>query len=496
LRLSELISGNGDAPATLIGGLGDGIADDVEIAGLSADSREVGPGYLFAALPGSRRDGRDFVDEALKRGAVAILSAPDLAAHGWSRPARLVSDRDPRRRLARMAARFYGRQPRTVVAVTGTNGKTSVADFARQIFASAGHRAASIGTLGLIRPGHPTEPSLTTPDPVTLHRQLARLAEEGVDHLAMEASSHGLDQARLDGVSVAAAAFTNLTRDHLDYHETMERYLAAKLRLFDRILAPGGAAVVNADAPEAGRIIEIARARGHRLLRYGAAGVELRLRSRTPEPDGQRLEIGFEGRTVDVRLPLVGAFQAMNALAAAGLALGVGYAADQVVAALGRLVGVPGRLQMVARAASGAPVFVDYAHTPDALETVLTALRPHAAGRLVVVFGAGGDRDPGKRPQMGAVCARLADVAIVTDDNPRSEPPELIRRAVMAGAPDAREIGDRAEAIGAAIQGLGAGDLLVVAGKGHEQGQIVGGEVRPFDDATVARAAARALGGG
>jgi UDP-N-acetylmuramoyl-L-alanyl-D-glutamate--2,6-diaminopimelate ligase len=404
----------------------------------------------------------------------------------------VIEDENPRLRLASLAARFYGRQPATVAAVTGTNGKTSTVQFARQLWALLGHKAASLGTLGITAPGMDRYGSLTTPDTVSLHRALAELADAGIDHLAMEASSHGLDQYRLDGVKVAAAGFTNLSRDHLDYHGSMEVYLAAKAMLFDRVLPPGGAAVLNADTPEFTPLSELCARRGHRLIGYGAQAKELVLLDLLPLPHGQRLKLEVFGRVHDIRLPLAGRFQCMNALCALGLVIGGGADADDATAALEKLGGVHGRLELVANHPSGAPVYVDYAHTPDALETVLRALRPHAERKLVVVFGCGGDRDRGKRPVMGELASRLADRAIVTDDNPRTEVAAAIRREVLAGCPpDAEEIGDRGEAIRAAVRDLGEGDVLVIAGKGHEQGQTVGTEVLPFDDAEVARTAVR-----
>ena len=482
----------------------------LEITGLAADSRKVEPGFLFAALPGARVDGLDFVGEAVRRGAAAVLAptaaepavrsmlaraaadaADNAAADAAVDPGRVavIVDGNPRRLLALMAARFFGRQPETVCAVTGTNGKTSVVSFLRQIWADAGRNAASLGTLGLAAPGAQVEGALTTPDPVALHRTLADLAAQGVDALAMEASSHGLDQFRLDGVRVAAAAFTNLGRDHLDYHCCIEAYLAAKLRLFSALVADGGSAVVAADDLVSARVRAAAAARGLNVLTYGRQGEHLRLRAIAPIADGQRLSLDILGAAHVVDLPLVGDFQALNALAAAGLALATGTAVEAVVAAMARLAPVPGRLERVARV-RGAPIYVDYAHTPDALAAVLKALRPQTNGRLAVVFGCGGDRDAGKRPEMGAVARALADRIIVTDDNPRSEDAAAIRRQILASCPDAIEIGDRAQAIGEAVAALEAGDVLVVAGKGHETGQIVGPRVLPFDDRAVVRSIA------
>jgi UDP-N-acetylmuramoyl-L-alanyl-D-glutamate--2,6-diaminopimelate ligase len=404
----------------------------------------------------------------------------------------LVFDDNPRRRFAMMAARFYGRQPKTVAAVTGTNGKTSVVWFLRQIWAVLGHSAASVGTLGIIAPGLEQPGSLTTLDPVTLHQTLARLAEMGVDRLAMEASSHGLDQYRLDGVEIAAAAFTNLTRDHLDYHGTMQAYLSAKLRLFSELVADDGAAVICADAAHAAAVRRVAGERGLRILTYGRRG-ELRIEALEQVTDGQRLTLRLDGKERSINLPLVGDFQATNALAAAGLAIATGADPDSVLSTLQALAPVRGRMERVARIHDLASVYVDYAHTPDALAVVLGALRPQARGRIVVVFGCGGDRDAGKRPEMGRIAGTLADRVIVTDDNPRSESPAEIRRQILAACPEAEEIGDRAEAIHQAVRSLQAGDVLLVAGKGHETGQIVGTHVLPFDDAEVVRAVVRDL---
>ncbi|MBI3516416.1 MAG: UDP-N-acetylmuramoyl-L-alanyl-D-glutamate--2,6-diaminopimelate ligase, partial [Proteobacteria bacterium] len=386
-----------------------------------------------------------------------------------------------------------------IAAVTGTNGKTSVATFTRQIWARLGHHAASLGTLGLVAPDRPPQPTLTTPDPVALHALLAELAADGVDHLAMEASSHGLDQYRLDGVVLSAAGFTNLTRDHLDYHKTMEAYFAAKVRLFERILPRQSCAVLNADSGAYPFLEAVCRRRDQRVISFGTGAADLALRDRRPSATGQDLTLSVFGATELMHLPLAGEFQALNALCALGLVIGSGAEPRNALAQLERLEGVRGRLELAATTPAGAPIYVDYAHTPDALETVLEALRPHADGRLVVVFGCGGDRDPGKRPLMGESAARLADHVVVTDDNPRSEDAAAIRQAVLAGCARATsdaeivEVGDRAAAIAEAVDQLEAGDMLVVAGKGHEQGQIVGDTVRPFDDVTVVRAAVAAL---
>jgi UDP-N-acetylmuramoyl-L-alanyl-D-glutamate--2,6-diaminopimelate ligase len=461
---------------------------DPEITGVTADSRRVRPGFLFAALPGSNADGRRFVPAAIDAGAAAILGGEDLPAV----PAPAIRAIDPRRAYALAAAAHYGRAPEVVVAVTGTNGKTSVAAFCRQIFSFLGRSSASMGTLG-VRAGDEqlTPPGLTTPDAADVAQLLANLAERGVTHLALEASSHGVDQRRLDGVKLSAAGFLNLTQDHLDYHLTMEAYRAAKLRLFETLLPRGGAAVLNADSDAFPAFAATARLHGHRLISVGAMGQGLTLLARRPAPNGQRLRIAAWGREQEIVLPLAGAFQASNALVAAGLCVAAGESPDSVLAGLERLEGAPGRLQKVGEGRQGGVAYVDYAHTPDGLRTVLTALRPHTRGRLLVVFGAGGDRDRGKRPQMGAIAADLADIAIVTDDNPRSEPPEAIRAEILAGATGLEEIPGRAEAIGAAAERLRAGDILVVAGKGHEQGQDIGGVVHPFDDVS---ATANALG--
>jgi UDP-N-acetylmuramoyl-L-alanyl-D-glutamate--2,6-diaminopimelate ligase len=459
---------------------------DILIGALTADSRRVTPGTLFAALPGARADGRAFVADAIARGAVAILAPTGTEPVPG---AAMVTCDDPRRMLALAAARFHGRAPTTQVAATGTNGKSSVVGFTRELWRLAGRAAASIGTLGVVAPGRPVMPSLTTPDPVDLHRTLADLADAGIDHLAIEASSHGLDQRRLDGLTLAAGAFTNLSRDHLDYHGDMAAYLAAKARLFEALLPSGAAAVINADVDEAAGLVAVARARGLRPIRYGlAADADLRVRATTPTAHGQRLHLDLFGKPSVVEVPLIGAFQAMNLLTALGLAVGAGADADQMASLLSRLGPVTGRLERVGVTPLGATIYVDYAHTPDALATMLTAIRPHVGGRLVCVFGAGGDRDPGKRPLMGAAVARLADHGIVTDDNPRTEDPAAIRAAVRAGG-DGKlvEIGDRAEAIARAIADLGPIDLLVVAGKGHEQGQTLADRTIPFDDATVVR---------
>jgi UDP-N-acetylmuramoyl-L-alanyl-D-glutamate--2,6-diaminopimelate ligase len=464
-------------------------------SGLASDSREVKPGYLFAALPGARADGKAFMADAVKRGAVAVLGAPNIRPVAEALGVRFIADANPRLRLARLAAAFYREQPEIVAAITGTNGKTSVSVFLRQIWAELGHKAASMGTIGVVSPSGEIKLNHTTPDPIEMHALLAQLKREGVGHLAIEASSHGIDQYRIDGVDVAAVAFTNITRDHLDYHPTFEAYLAVKLRLFTEIARAGGIAVVNADTDQAEAFIAAAKARGLQLMTVGQRGETLKLIAQTPSANGQDLRVVHAGTIFEVALPLAGGFQASNALVAAALAIGLGDTAENVFAALAKIKGAPGRLEKVALAASGAPIFVDYAHTPDALESVLQALRPHVVGRLRVVFGCGGDRDKGKRPLMGEIASRLSDSAVVTDDNPRSEDAAQIRKEILAACPDALEIGDRAAAIRAGIAALGVGDALVIAGKGHETGQTVGSETRPFSDSEEAVKSAVALGG-
>jgi UDP-N-acetylmuramoyl-L-alanyl-D-glutamate--2,6-diaminopimelate ligase len=462
------------------------LESDPVIEGVTADSRKVSPGALFAALPGSASDGRAFIPQAVAAGAAAVLVEQD--APGVSVP--VVRVHDVRRAYALAARAFWGAEPEVVVAVTGTNGKTSVATFCRQIFTAVGRKSASLGTLGLQLEGENlTPPGLTTPDAADVARMAADLAGRGVTHLALEASSHGLDQRRLDGLTLKAAAFLNLTQDHLDYHKSMGAYRDAKLRLFRTLLPTGGTAVLNADSSAFDAFAAAAVMHGQTVMSVGESGVGLRLVARTPEPFGQRLTIVRQGTSYDVRLPLAGAFQAANVLAAAGLCIAAGEDVEAVLTALEQLKGAPGRLQHVGSGPNGGDAYVDYAHTPDGLETVLKALRPHVLGRLIVVFGAGGDRDKAKRPLMGAAAASLADLAIVTDDNPRSEDPADIRRAILAAAPGALEVGDRRAAIRAAAEQLNAGDILVVAGKGHEQGQTIAGVVHPFDDVTETRAA-------
>jgi UDP-N-acetylmuramoyl-L-alanyl-D-glutamate--2,6-diaminopimelate ligase len=423
------------------------------------------------------------------------LAPPSAAALADNAHLPLIADENPRRRYALMAARFYGDQPEFIAAVTGTNGKSSVVSFTRQVWQRLGRRAASMGTLGVSAPGFEAGPSLTTPDPADLHKTLAALAKDGIDHLAFEASSHGLDQYRSDGVRLAAAAFTNLTRDHLDYHGTEAAYFQAKARLFEELLPAGGAAVLNANSDQFDALCEISRRRGHRIISYGIGACDVKLVSCERQAGGQRLEIVVEGETHHVETGLVGDFQAENLMCALALAIGCGENAAAAVQALGGVAGVPGRLELIARRDDGATLYVDYAHTPDALVAALRAMRAHTDGRLHLVFGCGGDRDPGKRPQMGAIAAELADQVIVTDDNPRDEDPATIRAEILAACPNAADVGDRAEAIMQAVRKLGAGDVLLIAGKGHEAYQIVGAETIPFDDAEFARKALSALGG-
>ena len=468
-----------------------------DIAGLTSDSRAIEPGFLFAAIPGTSFDGRDFIADALAKGAAAVLAPTGTKLPDNASGIPFLPADNPRHQLALLASRFFGGQPRFAAAVTGTNGKTSVAWFTRQIWEKLGHRSAAMGTLGMTADDVKGEfaTGLTTADPVALHRDLRGLADAGIGHVVIEASSHGLDQSRLDGVRFNAGAFTNLSRDHLDHHGTMEAYRAAKLRLFDSVLPDDSAAVLNADSEEYPLFSSIAYARGLRVIGYGRATDDIRIDQIETRRDGQRIALSLFGKKRDVTLALPGAFQARNALCALGLAIACGDDADAALDALPSLNSPPGRLQLAAKRANDAPVYVDYAHTPDALASVLGALRPHTAGRLVVVFGCGGDRDRGKRPQMGSTAHNLADEIIVTDDNPRSEDAATIRAEILARCPDAIEIGDRAEAIHYATRNLGAGDVLVIAGKGHETGQIVGDQVHPFDDVEMVRAAIAALDG-
>ncbi|MET0432085.1 MAG: UDP-N-acetylmuramoyl-L-alanyl-D-glutamate--2,6-diaminopimelate ligase [Hyphomicrobium sp.] len=471
MRLSDVLPADIEPPPG---------AEDISVSRITAASAAVGPGAIFAGLPGTKVDGASFVPDAIARGAVAVIvgrnkgvSVPDSVA--------LIEVDNPRAALARIAAKLAGRQPECAVAVTGTSGKTSVADFTRQIFSALGHQAASVGTIGIVKPSGAVYGSLTTPDPVTLHAALAALADEGVTHLAFEASSHGLDQNRLDGVELAAAAFTNLGRDHMDYHATIEDYLRAKLRLFTELLKPGQPAVINADGAYAGDVAAAARARGLRVMMVGTGGDALERVSVARDGFRQIIGVRAGGKSYDVNLPLVGAYQVENALVAAGLAIAVGEDTGEVLKALGSLKGVPGRLEIIGERNGGLAI-VDYAHKPEALAAALEACRPFATGRLISVFGCGGDRDKGKRPIMGKISVERADITIVTDDNPRSEQPAEIRKEILAGAIGAREIGDRAEAIATAVAMMTPGDVVLVAGKGHETGQIIGDRVIPFSD--------------
>lgn len=482
MRLSTLVEDDLTVPED---------ARDLDIAGLTADSRRAGPGYLFVALAGARLDGARFASDAVARGAVAVLAEssavmPDVGT------VPVLRSPEPRRALALMAARFAGAQPRVAVAVTGTSGKTSVAEFTRQIFRRLGRSAASLGTIGLIKPDGAVYGALTTPDPIALHATLASLAKEGVTHLAFEASSHGLDQHRLDGVTLTAAAFTNLGRDHMDYHPTIEHYLGAKLRLFSQLLRPSQPAVINADGAMSAEVVAVARRRGLDVLTVGRHGEALRLESAAPQGFKQRLAVRWQNRVHTIVLPLIGAYQVENALVAAGLAIAAGEDGTAVLGALESLEGVKGRLE-IAGEVNGGLVVIDYAHKPDALAAALDACRPFASGALICVFGCGGDRDKGKRPIMGRIAAEKADTVIVTDDNPRSERPEAIRSEILADAPRAREIGDRRAAIRTAIGMLGRGDVVLIAGKGHETGQIVGDRVLPFSDHDEAEAMIRSL---
>ncbi|WP_404333781.1 UDP-N-acetylmuramoyl-L-alanyl-D-glutamate--2,6-diaminopimelate ligase [Sphingomonas sp. MMS12-HWE2-04] len=461
-----------------------GGSEDAVVTGFAIDHRKVAPGTIFGAFEGMRVNGEDFIADAVKAGAIAIVARPGAKVEG----AVHIADANPREKFARLAARFFAPFPATAVAVTGTNGKTSTVEMTRHLWRMAGFHAASIGTLGVTTADDSVSTGLTTPDIVTFLSNVAGLAREGVTHVAFEASSHGLSQYRTEGLPVRAAAFTNLSRDHLDYHGDMETYFHAKMRLFADVLdLDGGAAVVWADDPNAPRIEDLARQRGNKLVTVGEHGETLRLTAREPTLLGQGLTIEAAGRAHHVTLPLIGAYQAANALVAAGLVIATGGDIDATIANLARLQPVRGRLERAVITRAGAPVYVDYAHTPDALEAAIAALKPHTSGRLILMFGAGGDRDTGKRAPMGQAAAAGADVVIVTDDNPRGEDPAAIRADVLKGAPGATEIGDRREAIAAAVQMAGPEDIVLLAGKGHEQGQIVGDLILPFDDVGVAR---------
>ena len=464
---------------------------EAAVTGFAIDHRKVAPGCVFGAFPGAKVNGEDFIPAAIKAGAIAVVARPRAHVAGAAH----IADAEPRRAFARLAARFFTPVPPVIVAVTGTNGKTSTVEMTRQLWHRAGLRAASIGTLGITTAQETTHTGLTTPDIVTFLANLTGLAREGVSHVAFEASSHGLSQYRQEGVAVAAGAFTNLSRDHLDYHPDMAHYFAAKMRLFDEVVQADGTAVIWADDAWSDRAIHHASARGLRLCTVGEKGEAIRLISATPTHLGQELALEHDGTTRRLHLPLIGAYQAANALVSAGLAISTGLAPDAVFESLSWLQPVRGRLERAALTRSGAPAYIDYAHTPDALAAAIAALRPHVSGQLILVFGAGGDRDAGKRAAMGRIAAASADIAIVTDDNPRSEDPAAIRAAVLSGmaggSADVREIGDRRAAIAAAIAAAGANDIVLIAGKGHEQGQIIGAgeatQVLPFDDVSVAR---------
>lgn len=485
MRLSNLIA---PADGALLHG------PDKQIAGIASDSRAVQEGFLFIAVPGTQQDGRTFIADAVTRGAAAVLAATGTDPASLPPTVTLVTAPHVRAALSAIASRYYPRQPQTIAAVTGTSGKTSTVQFLRELWTHGGHASASLGTLGLIAPGIKRYGALTTPDPIALHKALDEVAAQNVTHLAMEASSHGIELNRLDHVDIRLAAFTNLSRDHLDYHQTMEQYLAAKLRLFTALLRPDGTAVLNADIPEYGDIRALCEARNIRTLSFGRDGKDITLLAHSPLPDGQGLRFELLGKPYEIVLPMIGEFQIWNSLCALALAVGSGENPDKMVDAMQKLSGVPGRLELIGKTPAGGTVFVDYAHKPSALENVLVNLRPHVAAtpgaKLHVIFGCGGNRDKGKRPLMGGIAQKLADRVIVTDDNPRKEEAKTIRAEILAGCKagaNLREIGDRAEAIRAGIEALGPGDVLVIAGKGHEEGQIVGDQVLPFNDADEAR---------
>jgi UDP-N-acetylmuramoyl-L-alanyl-D-glutamate--2,6-diaminopimelate ligase len=459
---------------------------DTSVTGFAIDNRKVAPGTVFGAFQGLRVNGEDYISDAVKAGAIAVVARPEARVEG----AIHIAHANPRRLFALMAARYFAPFPDVTVAVTGTNGKTSTVELARQLWRMLGHKSASIGTLGVTTSVDQVSTGLTTPDIATFLANMSGLKREGITHAAFEASSHGLDQYRTEGLPVQAGAFTNLSRDHLDYHGDMDSYFDAKMRLFDEVVTPGGAAVIWADDIWSDKAIARATKRGLRLLSVGVQGQALRLANRTPTQLGQTLAVEADGKSYKVNLPLIGAYQAANALTAAALVIAGGEDAAKVLELLARVQPVRGRLERAVISKAGAPVYVDYAHTPDGLKAAIEALRPHTKGRLITLFGAGGDRDAGKRPQMGKVAADLSDHVIVTDDNPRSEEPSAIRAAVLAGAPQAEEIGGRRDAIAAAIRQAGADDIVLLAGKGHEQGQIIGDRVLPFDDVTVARESA------
>lgn len=461
----------------------EGPAAEQTITGFAIDNRKVAPGTIFGAFKGEKFNGEDFIADAIASGAIAVVAAPEAKVEGAAH----IADANPRRAFANLAAKFFSPVPEHIAAVTGTNGKTSTVELTRQLWRMAGHVAASIGTLGITTASEQVRTGLTTPDIVTFLSNMSGLAREGVTHAAFEASSHGLSQYRSEGVPVQVAAFTNLSRDHLDYHGTMEEYFAAKMRLFDEVLHENGTAVIWADDEWSDQVIARCKARALRLITVGEKGEGITLLNREPTQLGQNLELRIQGGVSKVKLPLIGAYQAANTLVAAGIAMASGEPVDDALDHIARLQPVRGRLERACITKSGAPVYVDYAHTPDGLSAAIAALRPHTKGRLITVFGAGGDRDVGKRPEMGAIAAAESDIAIVTDDNPRSEDPAGIRAAIMAGGEDLIEVGDRREAIAHAISLAHADDIIMIAGKGHEQGQIVGDKVLPFDDVQVAR---------
>lgn len=474
MQLSELFEGESDQPV-------------IDIRGLALDSREVEPGFLFAALPGAKRDGRDYIPEAIERGAVAVLTGPE----GFTEVPGVVqiTDPEPRRRLACVAAKYFGAQPQCIAAVTGTNGKTSVANFVYQIWTGLGRSAACIGTLGVESPNLNIGHGLTTPDSITLQRTLSALAASGTTHVVLEASSHGITQCRLDGVAITIAAFTNLSREHLDYHDTIEQYFASKARLFEKLLPPTGTGVINLDGANGLEVARIVRARNQTVFGIGSDANDIRICRLTGCDDGSLIVINYLGESHKIKLPLMGEFQALNAILAAGIAIASGEEGAAVFGALAQLKGVPGRLELAGVKAGGGRIFVDYAHTPDGLKNILTAARSFTSGSLAIVFGCGGDRDRGKRTEMGDLAHQLADRVYVTDDNPRSEDAAAIRREILTATPNASEFDDRAKAIGAAIDALGADDTLLVTGKGHETGQIVGDRVLPFNDFEIVRTA-------
>ncbi len=459
------------------------VDSDSEVTGFAIDHRKVTKGNVFGAFRGAMFNGEDFIPAAVEKGAVAVVARPEARVEG----AVHLADEKPRRLFAQLASKYYGPYPQTVVAVTGTNGKTSTVEMTRQIWRMLGHRSASIGTLGVTTSDDQVKTGLTTPDIVTFLSNMAGLKRMGISHVAYEASSHGLDQYRAEGVPLTAAAFTNFSRDHLDYHPSMDAYFEAKMRLFDEVIEPGKTAVIWTDDAESDAVIARAKARGLQVMTVGRKGETIRLVEQTPTPLGQTLILEHEGNEHRLALPLIGAYQASNVMTAAALVLATGGEWRAVFSAMGRVAPVRGRLERAVISRAGAPVYVDYAHTPDALEAAIMALKPHVEGKLIIVFGAGGDRDQGKRAPMGQVAARLADVAIVTDDNPRSEDPAKIRADILAGAPGAIEVAGRKDAIARALEMATGGDIVLLAGKGHETGQIIGTRVLPFDDALVAR---------